>query len=525
LKRKILSVAIILGLLLGIMVVPAQAVPEDEVREAIEKGVEWLANQQGPIGGWWGDWERCAVTALAIKKLEHHAVDSKWGYGLPSPFHQDYPYREHVILGLEWLLEECAVKISLPEGPWDTDGDGWGVYFGMDVHHRTYSTACALMALCEAGPDFADVTEDTMNYLAWAQTDEPDWGRGGWGYAENGTDWANQQNGWSDQSNTGYATLALGFYEAPPPLGFGGTVPQFVKDELNVWIANIQNADGGSAYTPGDGSNILRTGNLLQQMAFVGDNEGTPRVKAALSYMANNWYVGYEPGWRGQPACYQATFTAMKGFTSLGLYHEFGEPPIPWQEDFETVLLEQQLPDGDWPRTCFDSGDTPILSTIWALLTLQKVAPPSFIPVPVDIKPTSCPNPLNTKSQGVLPVAILGTEEFDVTQINPATVRIILIPGGEKAVPLRWAMEDVATPYEPFLGKEGCMECNELGRDGFMDLTVKFRTQEVVALLGEIADGDCVVLKVTALLKKGFGGTLCMGEDVVRIILKSGGKK
>lgn len=44
-------------------------------------------------------------------------------------------------------------------------------------------------------------------------------------------------------------------------------------------------------------------------------------------------------------------------------------------------------------------------------------------PVPIDIKPQSCPNPINVKSRGVLPVAILGTAEFDVTTIDPASIR------------------------------------------------------------------------------------------------------
>jgi hypothetical protein len=263
-------------------------------------------------------------------------------------------------------------------------------------------------------------------------------------------------------------------------------------------------------------------------MAFVGDDVNTERVQDALDYMANNWNANYEPGWRGDPACYQATFTAMKGFTSLGLYHEFGDPPIPWQEHFETVLLEQQNEDGSWPFTCWDGGPTPILSTIWALLTLQKVAPPSEIPVPVDIKPTSCPNPLNVKSKGVLPVAILGfpLEDgfFDVTQIDPASVRL------EGVAPLRWAMEDVATPYIPFIGKEACLDCTKEGRDGLMDLTLKFNKQEVVAAieanLGRpVEDGECLVLRLTGNL---FGenedpGQAIVGEDVVRINKK--GKK
>jgi hypothetical protein len=39
--------------------------------------------------------------------------------------------------------------------------------------------------------------------------------------------------------------------------------------------------------------------------------------------------------------------------------------------------------------------------------------------VPVDIKPRSCPNPMNVTERAVLPAAILGTEDFDVTGVKP----------------------------------------------------------------------------------------------------------
>lgn len=145
--------------------------------------------------------------------------------------------------------------------------------------------------------------------------------------------------------------------------------------------------------------------------------------------------------------------------------------------------------------------------------------PPPEIEVPVDIKPTSCPNPLNTKSQGVLPVAILGTEDLDVTQVDPASVLL------EGVAPLRWALEDVATPYEPIVGKEDCMDCTDEGPDGYLDLTLKYNNQEIVAALGTVTDGECKVLTLTGNLKEEFGGTAIVGEDVVKIILKKGGKK
>ena len=145
-----------------------------------------------------------------------------------------------------------------------------------------------------------------------------------------------------------------------------------------------------------------------------------------------------------------------------------------------------------------------------------KLTAPSLCAVQVDIKPGSCPNPLNVKSKGVLPAAILGGSGFDVSQIDPASVML------EGVAPLRWSYEDVAAPVEPFLGKQDCYEdCEEVYPDGYMDLTLKFDTQEVVAALGEVSDGDCLVLTLSGQLMEEFGGTEISGEDVIVILNKS----
>jgi hypothetical protein len=151
---------------------------------------------------------------------------------------------------------------------------------------------------------------------------------------------------------------------------------------------------------------------------------------------------------------------------------------------------------------------------------VNVVQPPPAIPVAFDIKPQSCPNPINTKDKGVLPVAILGSETFDVTQIDPTSIRLEHLSG---VSPITWALEDVAAPYEPFLGKEDIYDCTEAGPDGYLDLVVMFDTQEVVAALGEVSDGDVLLLHLTGNLMPDYGGTPIAGEDVVRIIKK--GKK
>jgi hypothetical protein len=130
--------------------------------------------------------------------------------------------------------------------------------------------------------------------------------------------------------------------------------------------------------------------------------------------------------------------------------------------------------------------------------------------VELDIKPGSCPNPLNTKSKGVLPVAILGTEDFDVTQIDVSTV---LLAG---VAPIRDNLEDVAAPFNGLLIGD-CFDCTEEGADGLTDLTLKFDTQEVVAALGDANDGGCIQLTITGELTDG---TPIEGTDSVVIVPK-----
>jgi hypothetical protein len=147
-------------------------------------------------------------------------------------------------------------------------------------------------------------------------------------------------------------------------------------------------------------------------------------------------------------------------------------------------------------------GESPVLSDI-------RVQP-AFMEVPVDIEPTSCPNPFNVGKRGVMPVAVLGTSDFDVSRVDPASVRL------EGAAPLRWAFEDVATPFEPYLGKADDYDCNEYGPDGYMDLTLMFKALEVAAALGDVADGDVLVFTLTGHM---MDDTRIGGEDVI-VILK-----
>jgi hypothetical protein len=134
--------------------------------------------------------------------------------------------------------------------------------------------------------------------------------------------------------------------------------------------------------------------------------------------------------------------------------------------------------------------------------------------VSIDIKPTSCPNPLNLKSNGVVPVAILGTDELDVQQIDLTTIMLSCEDVEVGIEPLRWAYEDVATPFEGQL-----CDCHTLGPDGYLDLTLKFSATELAALVEELGfvEGETVLLSLTGNLLEEFGGSAICGDDCMRL--------
>jgi hypothetical protein len=502
----------------GFFITYSQAATEEEIEASIQSGIDWLVSVQNSNGSW-GGYEQVAHTGLALIKLEDRAFE----LGFESPFDPAYPYSTNVIAGLNYLFRNTyIITISVqPGGDPDTNGNGFGVYIS-DSYHQTYATGIALMAIAGTrdplrivnepgavdvnGWSYAGVVQEAVDYLSFGQNDVT-WPRGGWGYTHN--------QDWSDNSNSGYAVLGLDFAESPA-FGFEKPVPQFVKDELNIWIDYIQNdvdgdpQDGGSGYTdPYNWVNILKTGNIIYQMAYYGDDQAVQRVIDAVNYIERHWNDNnQDPGFRN-PTHYQAMYTMMKGFERMGIdIISVGGIDIDWFDEVSTIIVNSQNPDGSWP---YDYWGNEILSTGWALLTLEKVTPPAVIQVYFDIKPRSWPNPLNTKSKGVLPVAILGTDEFDVTQIDPATVML------EGVSPLRWNIEDVTAPDGDL--ENGC-NITTAGGDGYADLTFKFDTQEIVSAIGPVSDGDVLGLMITGSL---YDETLIEGVDCVRILSK--GKK
>ena len=400
-KRHIISVALaVLIALSSWAVIPASradAATDEEIEQSIEAGLARLATQQN-VDGSWGTSARVSRTGLAVLAFEINAT----AMGM-SPLDPDYTYRQVVEDGLNYIftqLEPVTILVQ-PAGDPDTNANGIGVRaMAWDSFHYIYEAACALMAIAasnepsmivpvgvgsQAGRSFADVAQDMVDYFAWGQN-EGGSARGGWGYLEN------YSTSWSDNSNAGYATMALGFAAAPAPYGMGLTIPAFVFTEMAYWVAFIQNTDGGSGYeAPSNWVNVLKTGNLLQQMAMIGYTVNTPQTQAAIDYIQNHWNdANQDPGWgKTGDVNYQAAFTLMKGFRSMGIqFIDTGSGPFSWYDEMADRIVNTQNSAGWWPADYW--GDS-ILTTAWAILTLQKAVPEPAAPRRVAVGGSAVP--------------------------------------------------------------------------------------------------------------------------------------
>jgi hypothetical protein len=112
--------------------------------------------------------------------------------------------------------------------------------------------------------------------------------------------------------------------------------------------------------------------------------------------------------------------------------------------------------------------------------------PVGVISIMIDIHFPSNPNNLNCKSNGKMPVMIFGMDDFDVTEINVDTLRLDLESNGNGISPVSVGIEDEGSPDEK--GVEA-----EFGTpDGFLDMSVRFDTQEVAELIDcdDLAKGE-----------------------------------
>lgn len=118
-------------------------------------------------------------------------------------------------------------------------------------------------------------------------------------------------------------------------------------------------------------------------------------------------------------------------------------------------------------------------SVILGSLTVRITGMPTTTLLDIDIKPSSDPNSINPESKGNISVAILTTEDFDATTVDPLSVQF---------------------------GPDGASEAHGKGHiedadgDGDLDLVLHFKTQEAgiqcgdteMSLTGQTFDGQMI---------------------------------
>src|SRR4030042_4397277 len=269
-----------------------------------------------------------------------------------DPFSPSYQYVSKVTAGYDLRIKNAVAENDR-------------IYF---TRNATYSTGAAMMAVAAsntpasvitttgqlAGKTYQDVLEGMMNWMEFAQQKGMNHAcdEGGWDDSDDRDDYSKR----ADQKNTGYATFGIGFASAPSPAGFGLTIPDGVLTRLDTYIGNVQDDyDGGSWFEPCrelKWVNILKTGNLLYEMALFGDKLDSERVQNAISYMQNHWNdegvqseaaqnsVYASMGWKDS---YQAMFTMTKGLEKFGIGTlNIGGSNINWFENVSTVIVTNQ---------------------------------------------------------------------------------------------------------------------------------------------------------------------------------------
>lgn len=358
----------------------AFAADQAQIDAAIQRGLAWLATQQNLATGGFGVGYELANTATSVLAFENEG-HFPGGGGL---------YSFNVERGLDYVFARGAFVAITPQiaGNPDSNGNGLGIYFNQSSY--MYETGLVMQAIVAsntptrlvtvgplAGLTYQQVMQEVVDFLAYAQIDGGP-GRGGWRYGV-----FNNSSGYGDNSVAQWPVLGLVAAQQ-----WGITAPAWVKSEMEFWVTYIQNMNGGSGYeTPNSIVNVAKTGGLLVEFYYLGDERTTPRAAQAIHYLDTNWNIGLS-SWDGNKGHPYAMFSVFKGLELMQVPSIPNAPATPdtpagdWWGDYSDYLVgTQSIPAaglGFWGGYYYWGQ---YLATPWNIVILQA----SVFPVSVDV--------------------------------------------------------------------------------------------------------------------------------------------
>lgn len=353
---------------------------QDAARSAIEKGAAHLSGLSK--GGKWVFKAEygpdLGTTALAVRAL------------LLSPGTDAGPLKP----ALEWLAAN-----QQPDG---------GIY-DPKMGVMTYVTASSVLAMKASGDaKYAPVMRRCADYLAKIQADEGEGfdqsseNYGGIGYGS--------KHQFTNMSTTQFAVEAADAAGLEKDRAFYKKALRFLSRSQNRSESNdlparevagtrvVPGNDGGAFYRPGeskagvkklaDGRTVFRsygsmTYSLLKSYLLCDIDARDERVKAALSWMGENFELEWNPGMEhdtgnGPEARYQGLYYYYLSLGRCLAVAEAQNVKLPhvlkgWRERLARAIVKRQREDGAWvnhvPR--WYEGN-PTISTSYALIALQE---------------------------------------------------------------------------------------------------------------------------------------------------------
>ena len=353
---------------------------QTRVDAAIDEGLWYLHksmirySQDGQDFGRWLDWYNASTSASAI-----HAFEDK--SHLPDGDLMEDPYVETVRRGINNMLS-YMYPITVTNG-FDRNGNGY--LLGCNDGHAIYEPGMVMMALVASenryrvatagdpdyvqGRTYGDIIEDMVEYLAYAQNDNPP-NNSGWRYNPNDLS--------SDNSVTQWPVLGLQSAER-----WDIIAPEPVKDYLLQWLGYSQNTNGGFGYTgPDEWVNISKTGAGIIGLFYCGLGLDDAPAVNAFNYINTNWGSDGE-FWSGYPSGtamlygFYSVFKAGMSWDPIidsDLFLAEHAAMIPdhvwWWNELSAKLVEDQDASGGWLNTSQTSGET--MTTAWAVQILAK---------------------------------------------------------------------------------------------------------------------------------------------------------